>query len=146
MRSMKTARQLLQEKSRQAIFSVPPNSTVYQALQLMAEKDIGAVLVMEGEQLLGIFSERDYARKVVLQGKTSAGTPISDIMTKRVMFAKPTHTTDECMAIMSERRFRHLPVMDGDKVLGVLSITDLVREQIAEQQFMIEQLAHYIHG
>ncbi|WP_374348316.1 CBS domain-containing protein [Chitinimonas sp.] len=143
---MKTARQLLQEKSRQAIFSVPPNATVYQALQLMAEKDIGAVLVMEKDKLLGIFSERDYARKVVLQGKTSAGTPISDIMTKRVIFAQPSQTTDECMAIMSEKRFRHLPVMDGDTVLGVLSITDLVREQIAEQQFMIAQLENYIHG
>ena len=143
---MKTARQLLQEKSRQAIFSVPPTATVYQALQLMAEKDIGAVLVMEGEKLTGIFSERDYARKVVLQGKTSAGTPIVDIMTKRVMFALPSQTVDECMAIMSEERFRHLPVMDGDKVIGVLSITDLVREQIAEQQFLIEQLEQYIHG
>ncbi|QDQ26425.1 CBS domain-containing protein [Chitinimonas arctica] len=143
---MKTARQLLQEKSRQAIFSVPPNATVYQALQLMAEKDIGAVLVMEGDALVGIFSERDYARKVVLQGKTSAGTPILDIMTKRVMFAKPTHTVDQCMAIMSEKRFRHLPVMDGTTVLGVLSITDLVREQLAEQQFLIEQLEHYIHS
>lgn len=143
---MKTARQLLQEKSRQAIFSVTPSSTVYQALQLMAEKDIGAVLVMEGDRLAGIFSERDYARKVVLQGKTSAGTPISDIMTKRVVFAKPSHTIDQCMAIMSEKRFRHLPVMEGETVLGVLSITDLVREQIAEQQFTIEQLEHYIHG
>ncbi|QNM97137.1 CBS domain-containing protein [Chitinimonas koreensis] len=143
---MKTARQLLQEKSRQGIFSVAPNATVYQALQLMAEKDIGAVLVMEGERLVGIFSERDYARKVVLQGKTSAGTPIADIMTRRVVFAKPSQTIDDCMAIMSEKRFRHLPVMDDSRVLGVLSITDLVREQIAEQQYLIEQLEHYIHG
>jgi CBS domain-containing protein len=101
---------------------------------------------MEGDRLVGIFSERDYARKVVLQGKTSAGTPITDIMTKRVMFATPATTLDECMAIMSEKRFRHLPVLDGDTVMGVLSITDLVREQIAEQRFMIEQLEHYIHG
>ena len=143
---MKTARQLLQEKQRPGIFSVPPSSTVYQALQLMAEKDIGAVLVMDGDALVGIFSERDYARKVVLQGKTSAGTPITDIMTKRVMFAKPDTTLDECMAIMSEKRFRHLPVVEGATVLGVLSITDLVREQIAQQQFTIEQLANYIHG
>jgi CBS domain-containing protein len=143
---MKTARQLLQEKQRGGVFSVPPTSTVYQALQLMAEKDIGAVLVMEGDRLVGIFSERDYARKVVLQGKTSAGTPITDIMTKRVMFATPATTLDECMAIMSEKRFRHLPVLDGETVMGVLSITDLVREQIAEQRFMIEQLEHYIHG
>jgi CBS domain-containing protein len=143
---MKTARQLLQEKARGGIFSVAPNATVYQALQLMAEKDIGAVLVMDSDRLIGIFSERDYARKVVLQGKTSAGTPITDIMTKRVMFAKPETTLDECMAIMSEKRFRHLPVVEGESVLGVLSITDLVREQIAEQRFMIEQLENYIHG
>ena len=143
---MKTAHQLLQEKSRPGIFRVPPDATVYQALQLMAEKDIGAVLVMEGERLLGIFSERDYARKVVLQGKTSAGTPIVDIMTKRVIIARPNQTVDQCMAIMSEKRFRHLPVCEGDQVIGVLSITDLVREQIAEQQFLIEQLEHYIHG
>jgi CBS domain-containing protein len=143
---VKTARQLLQEKQRPGIFSVKPDATVYQALQLMAEKDIGAVLVMDGEALVGIFSERDYARKVVLQGKTSAGTPIADIMTRRVVFAKPEQTCEECMAIMSEKRFRHLPVIDGNTVLGVISITDLVREQIAEQQFLIAQLEHYIHG
>jgi len=143
---MKTARQLLQEKQRPGIFAVAPSATVYQALQLMAEKDIGAVLVMDGDALVGIFSERDYARKVVLQGKTSAGTPITDIMTKRVMFAKPDNTLDECMAIMSEKRFRHLPIVEGSTVIGVVSITDLVREQIAEQQFTIDQLAHYIHG
>jgi len=141
---MKTARQILQEKKRNEIYSVRPEATVYQALQLMAEKDIGAVMVMEGEKLVGIFSERDYARKVVLQGKTSAGTPISDIMTKRVLFATPTQLMDECMGMMSEKRIRHLPVMDGEQVMGMLSITDLVREQIAEQQFLIEQLEQYI--
>jgi len=141
---MKTARQILQEKKRNEIYSVRPEATVYQALQLMAEKDIGAVMVMEGDKLVGIFSERDYARKVVLQGKTSAGTPISDIMTKRVLFATPTQLMDECMGMMSEKRIRHLPVMDGEQVMGMLSITDLVREQIAEQQFLIEQLEQYI--
>ncbi|MFC4160000.1 CBS domain-containing protein [Chitinimonas lacunae] len=142
---MKTARQLLLEKTRPGIFSVRPDATVYQALQIMAEKDIGAVLVMDEDRLVGIFSERDYARKVVLQGKTSAGTPIADIMTKRVVFAKPNQSVDECMAVMSEKRFRHLPVLDDDnKVIGVLSITDLVRETIAEQQFLIEQLENYI--
>lgn len=141
---MKTARQILQEKKRNEIYSVRPEATVYQALQLMAEKDIGAVMVMEGDKLVGIFSERDYARKVVLQGKTSAGTPISDIMTKRVLFATPSQLMDECMGMMSEKRIRHLPVMDGEQVMGMLSITDLVREQIAEQQFLIEQLEQYI--
>ena len=141
---MQTARQLLLAKHRQAIFAVRPETTVYQALQLMAEKDIGAVLVMEDAKLVGIFSERDYARKVVLQGKTSAGTPIAEIMTRRVIYVRPDQTVDECMAIMSEKRFRHLPVMDGDTVLGVLSITDLVREKMAEQEFLIEQLENYI--
>ncbi len=143
---MKNAKQLLQEKLRPGIFAVPPDATVFQALQLMAEKDIGALLVMENDILLGIFSERDYARKVVLQGKTSAATPIRDIMTAKVVFAKPESSIDECMALMSERRIRHLPVMSGTSVVGVLSITDLVRAQIAEQQFVIEQLEHYIHG
>ncbi|MFO1381035.1 MAG: CBS domain-containing protein [Chitinivorax sp.] len=143
---MKNAKQLLQDKLRPGIFSVPPDATVFQALQLMAEKDIGALLVMENETLLGIFSERDYARKVVLQGKTSAATPIRDIMTAKVVFARPSSSIDECMALMSERRIRHLPVMDSNVVVGVLSITDLVRAQIAEQQFVIEQLEHYIHG
>ncbi|WP_137937020.1 CBS domain-containing protein [Chitinivorax sp. B] len=142
---MKTARQLLQEKPRQGIFSVTPDATVYNALQLMAEKDIGALLVMEGDKLVGIFSERDYARKVVLQGKASASTPIRDIMTTKVLCAKPDSTIEDCMAIMSEKRFRHLPVADGETVLGVLSITDLVRAQIAEQEFVIQQLAHYIY-
>lgn len=141
---MKTALQMLQAKNRNEIYAVEPDSTVFQALQLMAEKNIGAVLVMDGSKLVGIFSERDYARKVVLQGKTSAGTLISDIMTKRVMYATPLQTLEECMSIMSEKRFRHLPVMDGDKLLGILSITDLVREQIAEQQFLIQQLEQYI--
>jgi len=143
---MKNAKQLLQDKLRPGIFAVPPDATVFQALQLMAEKDIGALLVMENDILLGIFSERDYARKVVLQGKTSAATPIRDIMTAKVVFARPESSIDECMALMSERRIRHLPVMAGTSVIGVLSITDLVRAQIAEQQFMIEQLEHYIHG
>ncbi|MFO1386465.1 MAG: CBS domain-containing protein [Chitinivorax sp.] len=143
---MKNAKQLLQDKLRPGIFAVSPDSTVFQALQLMAEKDIGALLVMENEVLVGIFSERDYARKVVLQGKTSASTPIRDIMTAKVVFARLDSSIDECMALMSERRIRHLPVIDNNKVVGVLSITDLVRATIAEQQFVIEQLEHYIHG
>lgn len=141
---MKTARQLLNEKARPGVFLVRPDATVYQALQLMAEKDIGAVLVMEADQLVGIFSERDYARKVVLQGKTSAGTPIAEIMTRKVVFVRPSQTIDECMALMSDKRIRHLPVLDEAKVIGVLSITDLVRETIAEQQFVIQQLENYI--
>jgi len=143
---MKTARQILAAKPQQSIYKVEPSMTVFQALQLMAEKDIGAVLVMEGNKLIGIFTERDYARKVVLQGKTSAGTPIGEIMTRKVMFVKPDRTLDECMALMSEKRLRHLPVLDAGQVLGVLSVTDLVRETIAEQQFVIQQMENYIMG
>ena len=142
---MRTVRQLLEAKPAE-IIAIGPDAPVYDAIRLMAERSIGALLVMENETLLGIFSERDYARKVVLQGKTSAATPIRDIMTAKVVFARPSSSIDECMALMSERRIRHLPVMDSNVVVGVLSITDLVRAQIAEQQFVIEQLEHYIHG
>ncbi|MEJ2793857.1 CBS domain-containing protein [Iodobacter sp. LRB] len=143
---MKTARQLLAEKAIDNILSVTPQASVYQALQMLAEKNIGALLVMEENHLVGIFSERDYARKVILMGKTSAGTPVSEIMTRKLLCVPPTATIDECMAIMSEKRIRHLPVLDGDKVLGVLSIGDLVREIIEEQKFTIAQLEHYIHS
>ncbi|MFC7419829.1 CBS domain-containing protein [Iodobacter arcticus] len=143
---MKTAHQLLAEKAIDNILSVAPQASVYQALQLLAEKNIGALLVMEENHLVGIFSERDYARKVILMGKTSAGTPVSEIMTRKLLCVPPSATIDECMAIMSEKRIRHLPVLDGDKVLGVLSIGDLVREIIEEQKFTIAQLEHYIHS
>ncbi|AMC35687.1 MULTISPECIES: CBS domain-containing protein [Betaproteobacteria] len=143
---MKTARQLLAEKAIDNILSVTPQASVYQALQVLAEKNIGALLVMEENHLVGIFSERDYARKVILMGKTSAGTPVSEIMTRKLLCVPPSATIDECMAIMSEKRIRHLPVLDGDKVLGVLSIGDLVREIIEEQKFTIAQLEHYIHS
>lgn len=142
---MKTVRQLLKEKTRPGIFSVAPNATVYQALQLMAEKDIGAVLVVDQDKLVGIFSERDYARKVVLQGKTSAGTPIADIMTRKVVYVRPEQTVEDCMAIMGDKRIRHLPVMENEALIGVLSVTDLVRETIAEKEFLIQQLENYIH-
>jgi CBS domain-containing protein len=143
---MKTARQLLAEKAIDNILSVTPQASVYQALQVLAEKNIGALLVMEENHLVGIFSERDYARKVILMGKTSAGTPVSEIMTRKLLCVPPSATIDECMAIMSEKRIRHLPVLDGEKVLGVLSIGDLVREIIEEQKFTIAQLEHYIHS
>ncbi|MBY0444943.1 MAG: CBS domain-containing protein [Burkholderiales bacterium] len=143
---MKTAQQLLAEKAIDSILSVSPQASVYQALQVLAEKNIGALLVMEEDRLVGIFSERDYARKVILLGKTSAGTPVSEIMTRKLLCVPPAATIDECMAIMSEKRIRHLPVVDGDKVLGVLSIGDLVREKIDEQKFTIAQLEQYIHS
>ncbi|KAF0814575.1 Arabinose 5-phosphate isomerase KdsD [Andreprevotia sp. IGB-42] len=142
---MKNVRQLLASKELHSTMSVPPQATVYQALQILAEKNIGALLVMEGEQLVGIFSERDYARKVILMGKTSAGTPVSEIMTRKLICVSPGVTVDECLGLMTEKRIRHLPVLDGEKVVGILSIGDLVREKIADQQFTIDQLEHYIH-
>ncbi|TJZ71693.1 CBS domain-containing protein [Chitiniphilus eburneus] len=143
---MNTARHLLADKQIHDIISISPQATVYQALQLMAEKNIGAVLVMEGKHLVGIFSERDYARKVVLQGKTSAGTPVADIMTRQLMVIPPDTDIDTCLALMTEKRIRHLPVLNGDEVRGILSIGDLVRAKIADQQYTIEQLSQYIYG
>jgi CBS domain-containing protein len=143
---MKTARQLLSDKVDRRTISVSPNATVYQALQIMAENNIGAILVMDGEHLIGIFSERDYARKVVLMGKTSAGTPVSEIMTSKILCVSPQTEVDDCMALMTEKRIRHLPVLENDKVIGILSIGDLVREKIADQEFTIDQMSHYIYG
>jgi CBS domain-containing protein len=143
---MKTVKQLLASKPNQALYSIPPRATVLEALQLMAESNIGALLVMDGAKLVGLFTERDYARKIILQGKASASTPIGDVMVEKVAFAKTTQTLEQCMVIMASLRVRYLPVMEDKTVLGILSITDLVREQIADQQFTIEQLEHYIHG
>ncbi|KDP84359.1 CBS domain-containing protein [Cupriavidus basilensis] len=145
---MKTARQVLESKPTQAIYSIPPGATVYTALQLMAEKGIGALLVIErGEsQIVGILSERDYARKVILMQRTSRETFVRDIMTSAVIYVRGDQSTDECMALMTQHRLRHLPVMDGDKLIGMLSIGDLVKDIISEQRFIIEQLEHYITG
>ncbi len=142
---MQTVGQLLEKKSGELIH-IGPDATVFQALQLMAEHDIGAVLVMDMGDVLGIFSERDYARRIVLQGRTSAGTKVRDIMTSKVVYVGPRQSVGECMALMTEKHFRHLPVMDGGKVVGMLSIGDLVRATIEEQQFVIEQLVNYIRA
>lgn len=141
---MQTVRQLLNEKAPHAVISVSPDSTVYQALQVMAEYEIGAVLVMERGEVIGILSERDYARRIVLQGRTSVTTPVREIMTQRVVYVQPEHSVDECMALMTERHIRHLPVLEDGLVIGLISIGDLVRATIAEQQFVIDQLLHYI--
>jgi CBS domain-containing protein len=143
---MKTLRQLLSGK-RQPLAAVSPNDTVLDALQLMATHDVGALLVLDGEKLVGIFSERDYARKIILHGKASKDTKISEIMSDKVLYVTLERTVDECMAIMSEKHFRHLPVMDDQqKVVGIVSIGDLVKETICEQQFIIRQLESYIAG
>jgi CBS domain-containing protein len=140
---MKTVRDLLGNKG-EAIYSVAPTATVYEALGLMAERGIGAVVVLDGDRLVGILSERDYARQVVLKGKTSKDTPVRDIMTANVFVVSPDRTTEECMAIMTERRCRHLPVMVDGRLRGILSIGDVVKSVISEKQFEIEQLTSYI--
>jgi CBS domain-containing protein len=141
---MKTIQQLLGTSPR-APLAVAPSETVLKALQTMAEKDIGALLVMDGQRLAGIFSERDYARKVVLQGKSSNDTPVSAVMTDKVVYAEPDQTVDEAMALMTDKRVRHLPVLEnGTTVIGVISIGDLVKETISHQAFVIKQLEHYI--
>lgn len=128
------------------IWFVAPQATVLGALQLMAEKDIGALLVMEDELVVGIFSERDYARKVVLHRKASNDTPVQDVMTERVIYIEPDQDIQECMAVMTDKHIRHLPVMENGELLGVISIGDVVKAIIAEQGFVIEQLVNYITG
>lgn len=142
---MKTVRQLLEAKGHR-VFSVAPASPVYDALLIMAENRIGALVVLEGEYLVGIFSERDYAREVVLKGKTSRTTPVKDIMSTSVITVSPDHMVDDCMNLMSGKRIRHLPVLENGKVVGVLSIGDLVKETIAYQQYLIKQLESYIQS
>ena len=142
---MKTVRQLLQGKSK-GLCTIDPDSRVIEALKVMAERDIGALLVVKDDKLVGMLSERDYARKVILHGKSSHDTPVREIMTERVVCVQLKNTVDECMAIMTDKRTRHLPVIENNKLIGVLSIGDLVKETISEQEFMIRQLETYIHS
>jgi CBS domain-containing protein len=143
---MKTIRQILQAKTKPLVH-IAPDATVYEALSLMAKHDVGAVVVLDGTRMVGIFSERDYARKLALQGKGSHETKVREIMTEKVFYVPPETTVDECMAIMTQKRFRHLPVLDKEeRVLGLVSIGDMVHATISEQQFIIEQLEHYITG
>jgi CBS domain-containing protein len=142
---MKTVNQLLQTKGRD-VWSVAPDAPIFDALKLMADKDVGALLILDGERVVGIFSERDYARKVVLEGKSSRDTAVGEVMTRRVVYVRPEQSIEECMALMTERHIRHLPVLDDDRLIGVISIGDVVKSIITEQQFMIEQLETYITG
>ena len=142
---MKTVKQNVRHKGN-AVWSVTPDSMVYDALKLMADKEVGALLVLGAGRLVGIISERDYARKVILKGKSSLDTPVSEIMTERVMFVRPEQTVEECMALMTEKRIRHLPVLVDDQVVGVVSIGDLVKASLDEKDFMIKQLENYITG
>jgi CBS domain-containing protein len=143
---MKGIAQILRSKPVKVIHAIGPNDTVYDAVEKMAEHGIGALLVMEGEKIVGIISERDYARKIALAGRSSKETPVSVIMTTQVLCVGPLQTTEECMAIMTENRVRHLPVIDNGKLIGLVSIGDLVKDIISEQQFIIEQLEQYIAG
>ena len=142
---MTTVQKLLEEKGHDT-WSVHPDDTVFDAIQMMANKDVGAVVVKEDDGLVGIFTERDYARNVFLKGKSSPETPIREIMTPRPVCARPELTVEECMAVMTERHVRHLPVLDENRLVGMVSIGDLVRSVIADQRFTIEQLQQFIHG
>jgi CBS domain-containing protein len=142
---MKSVAQLLKAKGT-IIHSVTPSASVLECLKLFADKGIGAALVMEGDRLTGIFTERDYARKVALHGRLSKDLEVQEVMTADVLWVGPDRTNEECMALMTEKRIRHLPVMEGGKVIGIISIGDLVKDIIAEQQFVIGQLERYIMG
>lgn len=140
---MRTVRQLLEAKAPE-IYAIEPDAPVIDAIRLMAEKRIGAVLVMEGARLVGILSERDYARKIVLQGRSSSDTPVSTIMTADVITVRPDDSADHCMQVVTEQRIRHLPVVRGGEVIGVVSIGDLVKAVIEDQQVELDQLQRYI--
>ena len=143
---MKSVANILKSKADPTVYTIAPDASVFDALKLMAERSIGALVVMEGERVVGIITERDYARKVILMARSSKVTPVRDIMTSSVMYVRPDQASDECMVLMTENRLRHLPVMDSGKLVGLVSIGDLVKDIISEQKFIIEQLEHYITG
>ena len=142
---MKLVKHLLDRKGRHVI-SVAPDTSVLDAIKLMADKAVGSLVVMQDDKLLGIMSERDYARKVIIKGRSSESTPVSEIMTADVITTSSAHTVNECMNQMTERKIRHLPVVEDEKVIGMISIGDLVEAIISDQQEEIEQLEHYISG
>ena len=143
---MKSVAHILKSKADQRVYSIAPTASVLDAVKLMAERNIGALVVMEGEKIVGIITERDYARKIVLMARSSKDTPVRDIMTASAMYVSPLQTNEECMALMTETRVRHLLVVDSGKLIGLVSIGDLVKDIISEQKFIIEQLEHYITG
>lgn len=142
---MKLVNQLLDSKGHD-VLSIAPSASVLDAIKLMAEKGIGALIVMDGETMAGIVTERDYARKVILKGRSSDETPVSDIMSTGVISTSPDQTVNRCMSVMTDKRIRHLPVVEGNKVTGLVSIGDLVKAIIADQKEEIEHLEHYISG
>jgi CBS domain-containing protein len=142
---LSTVRQLINRKGNK-IWSTQSDTKVFAALELMAEKEIGALLVFDSDELVGIFSERDYARKVILKGKSSHSTAVSEIMTENVICVRPDQSMNDCMALMTDKHIRHLPVLENNEIIGVISIGDVVKEIISEQEFVIGQLENYITG
>jgi CBS domain-containing protein len=142
---MGTVRQLLAEKGAQ-VWTIGPDDTVYEAIRLMADENVGALLVMEDGRPVGLITEREYARHIALEGRASRDTEVGEIMLRSVVYARPEQSIEEAMAVMTEKRVRHLPVLDDGRVVGLISIGDLVKAIIAEQRFVIDQLAHYISG
>ncbi len=140
---MQTVRDVLERKGHQ-VWTVQARQTVYEALEILAEKDIGALLVCDGDEAVGMFSERDYARHVILKGKSSKDTPVREVMSAPLLFASPQQKMEECMALMTEHRIRHLPVLEEGKIIGMISIGDVVKAVLEEKQFLIQQLESYI--
>lgn len=142
---MITVKEMLKERDGD-VLTIMPQDTVYKALEIMAEKNLGALVVVEGEKVVGMFSERDYARNVVLKGKSSKDTLIKDLMSANPCYVRPEQTLNDCMALFTEKRTRHLPVLDGGKLIGIVSIGDAVKQYIVDQEFTIKQLENYISG
>jgi CBS domain-containing protein len=140
-----TVRHLLEQKGGN-VWTIRPDTTVFDALAKMAEKDVGSLVVMDGEKLVGIITERHYSRNVVLKGKKSPTTVVSDIMERDVIHVRPEQSVELCMALMTEKRVRHLPVLEDQKIVGIVSIGDLLKSIISKQKFVIDELEHYIHG
>ncbi|MBS1187586.1 MAG: putative signal-transduction protein with domain [Burkholderiaceae bacterium] len=143
---MTTVAKILAAKRDQSVHTISPDSTALNAAKLMAEKSVGGLVVTEGERIVGIVTERDYARKLVPMNRSSSETSVREIMSSPVMYVRPDQTRDECMALVTENRLRHLPVIDDGKLIGLISIGDLVKNTICEQEFLIDQLQHYIRG
>jgi CBS domain-containing protein len=143
---MTTVADILKSKADPAVYTMGPQASVFDAVQLMAQKNIGALLIVEHDQVIGMLTERDYARKIVLMDRASRETTLREIMTHPVMYVRPQHTSEACMALMTENRLRHLAVLDDGRLIGLISIGDLVKNIISEQKFIIEQLGHYISG
>jgi CBS domain-containing protein len=143
---MTSVAQILKEKPDRTVYTIGPDASVFDAVKLMAEKNIASLLVLEGEKIVGIITERDYARKIVLMARSSKETRVREVMESQVLYVGPGQASEECMALMTENRVRHLPVMERGKLIGLVSIGDLVKDVISDQKFIIQQLEHYITG